>query len=103
MSDGAIDAFKAQQREMWASFAPTAIFTTPPAARLVAFAGVRRGERVLDVGTGTGVVAVTAARAGARVSAIDLTPPLLDAARENARLAGVEVEWREADAEQLPF
>ena len=65
---------KSRQREMWASFAPTATFTTPSAGELVRFAGISRGEDVLDVATGTGVVAVTAARAGARVSALDLTP-----------------------------
>ena len=46
---------KQRQREMWVSFAPTAIFTTPAAGQLVAFAGVGSGESVLDVGTGTGV------------------------------------------------
>jgi SAM-dependent methyltransferase len=96
-------AFKAQQREMWATFAPTAVFTTQPAARLVAFAGIQAGERVLDVGTGTGVAAITAARKGARVSAVDLTPALLEQARENGRIAGVDVTWKEGDAEQIPF
>jgi SAM-dependent methyltransferase len=48
-------------------------------------------------------VAITAARLGARVSALDLTPQLLERARENARIGQVEVDWREGDAEQLPF
>jgi SAM-dependent methyltransferase len=103
MTIDTLSGYKAQQREMWASFAPTAIFTTPPAARLVEFAAIRPGERVLDVGTGTGVVAITAARTGAEVSAVDLTPPLLQHAHENARLAGVDVSWQEGDAEELPF
>lgn len=89
---------------MWASFTPAATFTTPVAAHLVRFAGVSRGETVLDVGTGTGVVAVTAARAGARVSALDLTPALLEEARLNEALAGVRViQWIEGDAETLPY
>ncbi|MEQ1731327.1 MAG: class I SAM-dependent methyltransferase, partial [Vicinamibacterales bacterium] len=96
-------AFKARQREMWSSFAPTATFTTPVAGRLVAFGGVAAGEHVLDVGTGTGVVAITAARAGAHVKAVDLTPALLEEARHNARVAHVEVEWQEGDAEALPY
>jgi SAM-dependent methyltransferase len=95
---------KKRQREMWASFAPTAMFTTPVAAQLVAFAQIKPGEKVLDVGTGTGVVAITAARAGARVTALDLTPELLATARENAHVAQCsEVEWTEGDAEQLPY
>lgn len=95
---------KKRQREMWSSFAPTAMFTTPPAAQLVQFAGIRPGERVLDVATGTGVVAITAARAGATVSALDLTPELLEHARENARLAEQDrISWIEGDAEALPY
>ncbi|HUR33860.1 MAG TPA: class I SAM-dependent methyltransferase [Vicinamibacterales bacterium] len=94
--------FKKRQREMWSSFGPTATFTTPVAGHLVRFAAIRDGERVLDVGTGTGVVAITAARAGARVDGVDLTPALLEQARLNAHVAGVEVTWKEGDAEALP-
>jgi SAM-dependent methyltransferase len=91
-----------RQREMWSSFAPTAAFTTPVAAHLVEFAQIKPGETVLDVGTGTGVVAVTAARIGASVTGVDLTPALLDVARENSRVANLDVEWLEGDAENLP-
>ncbi|WP_213953538.1 methyltransferase domain-containing protein [Variovorax sp. dw_954] len=95
---------KQRQREMWASFAPTATFTTPTAAHLVRFAQIQPGETVLDVATGTGVVAITAARAGAKVCALDLTPELLDVARDNAAIAGLEeIGWTEGDAEQLPY
>src|ERR1700736_6179223 len=95
---------KARQREMWATFAPTAMFTTPVAAHLVKFAQVEVGSTVLDVGTGTGVVAITAARAGARVTAVDLTPALLEQARQNALIANQpEIVWTEGDAEQLPY
>ena len=60
--------FKAAQREGWSSFAPVEIMTTTPAAKLVKFAQVAPGQQVLDVACGTGVVAVTAARRGARSS-----------------------------------
>jgi SAM-dependent methyltransferase len=95
--------FKEAQKQGWAYFAPLEMITTPAAARLVRHAGVVDGQRVLDVACGTGVVAITAARAGARVAALDLTPQLLERARENGQIAGVGVEWREGDAEQLPF
>src|SRR5262245_62887390 len=94
--------FKEAQRQGWGHFVPVEIFTTPTAARLIKHAKVAGGQRVLDVACGTGVVAITAARAGAQVSALDLTPELLDRAGENAQLANVEIDWREGDAEQLP-
>ena len=81
--------FKANQRELWAGFAANEGFTTIPAGELVAFAKLLPGERVLDVACGTGVVAVTAARAGAKVRGLDLTPVLLERARENARRGGL--------------
>ena len=97
------ESFKAAQKQGWAHFAPFEAITTPCAARLVKRAGVRSGHRVLDVACGTGVVSVTAARLGARVTGLDLTPELLERARENARIAGVEIDWHEGDVEKLPF
>jgi len=91
------------QKQGWAHFAPLEVMTTPAAAQLVRHARIERGQRVLDVACGTGVVAITAARAGARATGLDLTPELLERARENARIAGVDVEWHEGDAEALPF
>lgn len=97
------DKFKAAQREGWAHFAPLQAMTTEPAARLVKFAGIKPGHRVLDVACGTGVVAITAARHEAHVTALDLTPELLSVARDNAQIAGVAVDWHEGDVESLPF
>jgi SAM-dependent methyltransferase len=99
----ALAEFKAAQRQAWASFIPFELATSTTAPRLVAFAGVQGGQRVLDVGCGTGVVAITARRRGAQVTGLDLTPELLQRARENAAVASVDVEWREGDAEDLPF
>ena len=99
----ALTGFKAAQRAGWAHFAPLAAMTTEPAANLVQYARIRSGQQVLDLACGTGVVAVTAARAGAKVTGLDLTPELLAVARENAQLAGVSIEFHEGDAEVLPF
>ena len=60
--------FKARQREGWKLFAPLAMNTTPPAARLVGFARVRSDQKLLDVGCGNGVVAITARRARRRAA-----------------------------------
>ena len=94
---------KAAQREAWAAFAPVEINTIIPAAKLVAFAQVAAGQRVLDVACGTGVVAVTAARRGASVSGLDLSPALLERARGNAETAAVAIDFTEGDIEALPY
>jgi SAM-dependent methyltransferase len=99
----ALEQFKENQRQGWSHFAPMEALTTPPAARLVKHAGIRSGQRVLDVACGTGVVAVTAARLGARVTGLDLTPELIERARENSAIANVDIDWHVGDAEELPF
>jgi len=98
-----LDTFKQKQREGWAYFAPLEVLTTGTAAQLVRYARVKPGDGVLDVGCGTGVVAVTAARLGARVTGLDLTPELLERARENATIAKVSIDFHEGDVETLPF
>src|SRR5437762_14183881 len=95
----AIEQFKENAKKGWATFAPMEIYTCGPAARLAVFAGVRSGQRVLDVACGTGVVALCCARQGAHTTGIDLTPELIVRARENSGIAGAEVDWREGDAE----
>lgn len=95
--------FKAEQRETWATFVPVENTSIIPAARLVKFADVTPGQKVLDVACGTGVVALTAARRGAKVCALDLSPVLLERARYNAELAAVAIEFVEGDAEALPY
>jgi len=47
--------------------------------------------------------ALRAARAGALVTGLDLSPALLEKARERASAEGIEVDWVEGDAEELPF
>jgi SAM-dependent methyltransferase len=95
--------FKAAQREAWASFAPVEIISTMPAAKLVKFAEVAAGQKLLDVACGTGVVAVTAARRGAKVCGLDLSPVLLERARRNASVANLNIDFVEGDAEALPY
>jgi SAM-dependent methyltransferase len=78
-------------------------FLLPLGPRLVAACGIEEGTRVLDVAAGTGNASLPAAVRGARVTASDLTPELLDAGRRRAELEGLQLEWVEADAEHLPF
>lgn len=72
-------------------------------SRVVTATDVRPGDRVLDVACGTGNAAVQAAQAGGDVTGLDLTPALLERAEARAQAAGLEVEWVEGDAEELPF
>ena len=96
----------ASARMMWAlgdyhRFATATVWELGPV--LVTACGVSSGQRVLDVAAGTGNVAIRAAQAGASVVASDVTPENFEAGRRAARAAGVDVEWVEGDAQDLPF
>ena len=65
--------------------------------------GVAPGMDVLDVAAGTGKIARAAAALGANVVATDLTPAMVERGRAESEAAGLRIEWREADAEDLPF
>jgi ubiquinone/menaquinone biosynthesis C-methylase UbiE len=99
-------ALKARHRAMWALGDYPGLATDllqPLGPTLVEACAVGPADRVLDVAAGSGNVAIPAAATGARVVAGDLTPELFDVGREQAAARGVELEWREADAEALPF
>jgi ubiquinone/menaquinone biosynthesis C-methylase UbiE len=72
-------------------------------ARLVELAGVHAGHQVLDVATGSGNAALPAALTGARVTALDITPALLQTGAQRANAAGVGVTWVHGDAQALPL
>ena len=97
---------KMRHRKMWASGDyPQMVetFLLPLGPRLVEACGIQAGMTVLDVAAGTGNASIPAAATGAKVTASDLTPELFDAGRKRAAAEGVELEWVEADAENLPF
>jgi SAM-dependent methyltransferase len=71
--------------------------------RLVAALDPSAGERWLDLGTGTGAVAVRAARAGALVTAVDFSPTMIETARRLAATQGDAIEFEVADAEDLQY
>jgi SAM-dependent methyltransferase len=75
----------------------------PVGRRIVDRVDVSPGEDVLDVACGTGNAAIRAAEDGARVVGVDLTPELFEAGRRLAEDAGVEIDWVQGDAEELPF
>jgi len=74
--------------------------------RLVALAHLRPGESVLDVGCGTGSLAIATKRhvgAAGHVTGIDPSPEMIARATRKARKAGLDVVFQEAVAEALPF
>lgn len=99
------EEFTARQRKMWGSgdwpeFASTIQSVSDIVVERV---GVQGGDRLLDVGTGSGNAAIAAARLGATVTGLDLVASNVEAARERAGTEGLEGEWMEGDAESLPF
>lgn len=97
---------EAEIKAVWSrgSYSAVASNYLPMAGRLVERAGVTAEDRVLDIGCGTGSVAIAAARRGADVSGLDITPAMLEDAAENAAIAGVDsIDWHEGTATDLPF
>jgi ubiquinone/menaquinone biosynthesis C-methylase UbiE len=75
----------------------------PVQDQLTALLEPRAGEDVLDAATGTGEVAIRAARTGAKVKAIDISDALLKKARVRAEELGVPVQFDLGDVEYLPY
>ena len=105
MTDTSTEDLKREARAVWSSgnYDAVARGTLEVGRALVDAVGIRDGDRVLDIATGTGNAAIPAALAGARVVGLDLTPQMFVAASQRAAEAGVEIEWVEGDAEDLPF
>jgi SAM-dependent methyltransferase len=113
MVPGSLDApredeaagFKHAMRAAYAAgcYEKVAALEADAIARLVQRLDLRPETDVLDVGTGTGNLAIPAAHAGARVVGLDLSAAQLEAAQRRATQAGVVVQWIVGDAEALPF
>ena len=110
-----IDAEKFKTRDATSYDAVTAEFdrfterlTSPLAARMISLAEIKTSDAVLDVGTGTGVVALQAANKieeKGRIYGIDLSEGMLATARAKAEKLGIasKVEFSQMDAEELKF
>jgi ubiquinone/menaquinone biosynthesis C-methylase UbiE len=92
---------KQRHRAVWASgdYDRIARGIQAVADHVVRSAGIRAGERVLDVACGTGNTALMARARGAAVTGLDLTPDLLAVAEKRAAEAGFDdITWKEGDA-----
>jgi SAM-dependent methyltransferase len=98
-------AMKQSQRAMWAAgdFPDIAKFIIGASGEALNALDPQPGDKLLDVAAGTGNLAIPAAQRGAEVTALDITPELLEVARERANEAGVEIDFIEGDAEEMPF
>jgi ubiquinone/menaquinone biosynthesis C-methylase UbiE len=96
-------AIKGRQRQTWASgdYHVIASLIVPIAERLSDAVDLRAGQRVLDVATGSGNVAIAAARRMCAVTGVDFVPALLDRGRSRAAAEGLPVTFEEGDAEAL--
>ena len=96
---------KAQSAQIWSQGDYTDLSEQlRPAARvLVDLCAVSAGQEVLDNAAGDGNFAVLSAEEGASVVAADIAPGMVARGRERSEAEGVDIEWVEADAEDLPF
>ena len=100
-----LEVVKARQKATWESgdFGQIARTIENVAADFMARQPLQPGSRVLDVACGTGNLAVIAARRGCAVSGIDIAGNLIVQARARAAAEGLRIDFKEADAEALPF
>ena len=100
-----LEAVKARQKATWESgdFGKIARTIEHVAEEFMERQPLQPGAHVLDVACGTGNLAVLAARRGCVVSGLDIATNLIDQARTRAAAEGLVADFREGDAEALPF
>ncbi len=100
-----LKALKARQQVAWSAGDYAVVGTTLQIVgeELCEAMDLRSGQNVLDVAAGNGNVALAAARRWCNVIATDYVAALLERARERAAAERLDIEFREADAEALPF
>lgn len=105
MKAGEVEGMKEATRRVWSvgDYDAVAQYLWGVGEIVVQRASIGEHDVVLDIGAGTGNIALRAAERKARVTACDLTPAMVEIGREKSQAAGYEIEWMVADAEELPF
>lgn len=100
-----ISQLKQKLKETWSAgdFGMIARYAEEAETEFVNRLKLTPGTRVLDVACGTGNTAIPAAQTGAQVTGVDIAANLIAQAKERAKKAGVNAEFREGDAEALDF
>jgi ubiquinone/menaquinone biosynthesis C-methylase UbiE len=104
-AESRFEALKARMKATWIAgdFGEIARFSEGGAEEFIARRNVKVGVNLLDVASGTGNLAIPAAKAGATVTGIDIAPNLVAQAHERAEQMDVQVQFDEGDAEALPY
>ena len=102
---GEFEAVKQQQQRVWSmgDFAVIGWNTVFPGELLCEAVELRAGERVLDVATGSGNAALSAARRNCEAFGIDYVPALVERARRRAAAENLPAQFEVGDCEQIPF
>lgn len=100
-----LSAVKAQQLKTWSTgdFAVIGWNTVYPGELLCEAVELRAGQKVLDVATGSGNAALSAARRGCEATGIDYVPALIERARERAEAERLPARFEVGDCEEIPF
>ncbi|MGH9631604.1 MAG: class I SAM-dependent methyltransferase, partial [Bryobacteraceae bacterium] len=100
-----LEQLKQRMRATWMAgdFGQIAKYSTKWAEEFVGRNRIQNGDKVLDIACGTGNLAISAARTGAKVTGVDIAPNLLEQARARAAQEKVDASFDEGDAEQLPY
>ena len=100
-----MESLKARLKATWMAgdYGHFAKYLEPGALDFLARIPIEPGTHVLDVACGAGQIAIPAARAGARVTGVDIATNLIEQARARAQAEGLEVRFDEGDAEMLPY
>lgn len=100
-----MDAIKTRMKATWMAgdYGTFATYMEPGALEILASWNLEPGTTLLDVGCGAGQLAIPAARAGLRVTGVDIATNSLEQARARAAAEGLEAKFDEGDAEALPY
>lgn len=100
-----LGSIKERQQKTWASgdYARIGNSLVIIGERLCEAADLRAGEKALDVATGSGNTAISAARRFCEVTGVDYVPDLIEHARKRAEIEGMDIDFEVGDAEELPY
>jgi SAM-dependent methyltransferase len=100
-----MEALKAKLKATWMSgdYGYFAKYLEPGALDILSRISIEPGMRVLDVASGAGQISIPMARAGAKVTGVDIATNLVEQARSRAQAENLDARFDEGDAEALPY